>query len=227
MKNKYWIGSGVAALTLIVLVGGFVYWNHSKNSEKVSFGAGTENISSVDPNSAQAGSASSLTPQNSSAQNLGQISQTGSVSNTALGGSTPSQSSSSSSSSSSGIDPSKFAEYDKYKEGNQALFGEVQAGTGATLGNGQTATVVYKGWLTNGQMFDQSKTGSDGKLQPFQFKVGSGQVIAGWDQGLTGMKVGGARLVIVPPAVGYGASGQGPIPGNSVLVFLVQLVDVK
>lgn len=226
---------GVVALLIIVVAGGLIYRAYSKNNEKVSFGAASlheddsQQVGARANNqysAAQSQSSLGVSSNSSSARNLGQISQSGSLTGSPLGGSTPTQSKNSSSGSQT-IDPSTFVAYEKYKNENQALFGDIVAGTGTTLGNNQTATVVYRGWLTNGQLFDESKTGSDGKLQAFQFKVGSGQVIRGWDQGLTGMKVGGARLVIVPPAVGYGASGQGPIPGNSVLVFQVQLVGVE
>jgi len=101
------------------------------------------------------------------------------------------------------------------------------------VGSGKEATqnkkvaVVYKGWLTNGQLFDQSKTNQQGVLEPIVFTLGGGQVIMGWEQGIAGMKVGGKRRLIVPPSAGYGASAQGQIPANSVLVFDVELVDAE
>lgn len=125
------------------------------------------------------------------------------------------------------IDPTTFAQYDKYKDAQSASYIDLQKGTGDTVSEGKTAVVVYRGWLTNGTLFDESKTGSDGKLQAFSFVLGQHQVITGWEQAVNGMKVGGVRLLIVPPAAGYGATGQGPIPGNSVLVFQVQLVQVQ
>lgn len=135
--------------------------------------------------------------------------------------------SSGSSSSNSPFDPTTFAQYDKYKDGTSGLFGDAVKGDGAELTEGKKAAVYYKGWLTNGNLFDQSRPGSDGKLQPFIFTLGEHKVIAGWEQALTGMKVGGVRLVIVPPSVGYGANGQSSIPPNSVLVFQVQLAAVQ
>ena len=104
---------------------------------------------------------------------------------------------------------------------------DLQTGDGAALSNGQKAAVYYKGWLTNGQLFDQSQKGSDGNLQPFVFTLGQHQVIAGWEDALEGMKVGGVRLLIIPPSVGYGATGQGSIPPNAVLIFQVQLGAVQ
>lgn len=125
------------------------------------------------------------------------------------------------------FDPATFAQYEKHKDEKVALFGEVQIGTGDELTAGKKAAVYYKGWLTDGQLFDGSRPGKDGKLEPFVFEMGAHQVIPGWEQGLIGMKVGGIRLVIIPPVVGYGESGQGPIPGNAVLVFQVQLAAVQ
>lgn len=123
--------------------------------------------------------------------------------------------------------PSSFAEYDKYKNNESALFGDIKIGNGPTLDAGKKAAVYYKGWLTNGALFDQSGTGSDGKAQAFVFTEGAHQVIPGWEQGVLGMKVGGSRLIIVPPAVGYGDQARGSIPPNSVLVFKVQLTAIQ
>ncbi len=95
-------------------------------------------------------------------------------------------------------------------------FRDVPPGTGATVGAGSTITVPYTGWLTNGKQFDTNSN--------LQFRLGTGQVIQGWDEGLQGMKVGGTRLLVIPPALGYGSSGSGSIPGNAWLVFRVQLL---
>ncbi len=94
-------------------------------------------------------------------------------------------------------------------------------GTGAEAKAGDMITVNYTGKLDNGTVFDTSV----GKA-PFQFTLGSGQVIPGWDQGLMGMKVGGKRLLIIPPSLAYGSQTYGPIPGNSTLIFEVELVKV-
>lgn len=125
------------------------------------------------------------------------------------------------------FDPKSFLQYDKYKSDKTALFADAQMGDGATLESGKKAVVYYRGWLTNGTLFDQSRADASGKLQTFSFTAGAHQVITGWEQGLIGMKVGGVRLLIVPPVVGYGAAGQGSIPPNSVLIFQVQLADVQ
>ncbi|MGH7653637.1 MAG: FKBP-type peptidyl-prolyl cis-trans isomerase [Gemmatimonadaceae bacterium] len=95
------------------------------------------------------------------------------------------------------------------------------AGTGASPVPQAQVTVNYTGYLTNGSVFDTSV----GKT-PFKFTFGVGQVIAGWDEGLLGMKVGGTRTLVIPPSLGYGANANGPIPANSILVFTVTLVSV-
>jgi peptidylprolyl isomerase/FKBP-type peptidyl-prolyl cis-trans isomerase FkpA len=96
-----------------------------------------------------------------------------------------------------------------------------QQGTGAAAAPGDTLSVNYTGKLQDGTIFDTSI----GRA-PFSFVLGAGQVIQGWDQGLVGMKVGGKRLLIIPPSLGYGAQAMGPIPANSTLVFEVDLLSV-
>jgi len=95
-------------------------------------------------------------------------------------------------------------------------------GTGATAMLGDIITVNYTGKLQNGTVFDTSIGRG-----PFQFILGAGQVIPGWEQGIQGMKVGGKRLLIVPPHLAYGSDAYGPIPSNSTLVFEVTLVSVS
>ena len=99
-----------------------------------------------------------------------------------------------------------------------------QVGTGAVATAGKTAVVHYTGWLLDGTKFDSSRD----RNQPFSFPLGAGQVIKGWDEGVVGMKVGGKRTLIVPPALGYGARGAGGvIPPNATLKFEVELLDVR
>ena len=108
---------------------------------------------------------------------------------------------------------------------------ELKAGTGAEATSGQTVTVHYTGWLYNpvnpenkGKKFDSSRDRND----PFAFTLGARQVIAGWDQGVAGMKVGEHRRLVIPPDMGYGARGAGGvIPPNATLVFDVELLDTK
>ncbi|HVU80333.1 MAG TPA: FKBP-type peptidyl-prolyl cis-trans isomerase [Candidatus Paceibacterota bacterium] len=103
----------------------------------------------------------------------------------------------------------------------QLIVQDEVVGTGAEARPGDTLLVNYTGKLDDGTVFDTSV----GRT-PYPFVLGAGSVIQGWDQGLQGMKVGGKRLLIVPPALGYGAAGNGPIPPNATLVFEVELVGV-
>jgi FKBP-type peptidyl-prolyl cis-trans isomerase len=102
---------------------------------------------------------------------------------------------------------------------------DIKVGTGAEAMAGKKVGVHYTGWLqSNGQKFDSSLD----RNQPFEFQLGAGQVIQGWDQGVAGMKVGGKRKLTIPPQLGYGAAGAGGvIPPNATLIFDVELLDVK
>ena len=97
-------------------------------------------------------------------------------------------------------------------------------GTGRQAELGDTATVHYTGWLANGTKFDSSLD----RKEPFSFRLGAGQVIRGWDEGVMGMKVGGKRKLIIPPQLGYGARGAGNvIPPNATLTFEVELLGLR
>jgi FKBP-type peptidyl-prolyl cis-trans isomerase FkpA len=106
---------------------------------------------------------------------------------------------------------------------------DLASGNGAEITSGQTALVHYTGWLfdaaapeNKGKQFDSSVGG-----EPFEFPLGAGRVIAGWDQGVVGMKVGGKRRLVIPPVMGYGERGAGGvIPPNATLVFDVELVEI-
>jgi FKBP-type peptidyl-prolyl cis-trans isomerase FkpA len=100
---------------------------------------------------------------------------------------------------------------------------EITPGTGVTAVPGKKVKVQYTGWLTSGKKFESSV----GKA-PFQFKLGAGQVIKGWDEGVEGMQVGGKRQLRIPPELGYGARGvPGAIPPYATLIFDVELLDVS
>jgi FKBP-type peptidyl-prolyl cis-trans isomerase len=97
-------------------------------------------------------------------------------------------------------------------------------GTGAEAKPGNKVSVHYTGWLTDGKEFDSSKKAG----RPFQFQLGAGQVIQGWERGVAGMKVGGKRKLTVPPQMGYGERGAGGvIPPNATLVFEIELLNVE
>lgn len=99
-----------------------------------------------------------------------------------------------------------------------------QPGTGATAQAGQTVSVHYTGWLTDGKKFDSSRD----RGEPLEFALGKGEVIQGWDEGVAGMKIGEKRTLVVPPALGYGDQGAGGvIPPNATLVFKVELLGVR
>jgi ketosteroid isomerase-like protein len=100
---------------------------------------------------------------------------------------------------------------------------DIVAGTGASPQPGQEVAVHYTGTLDNGTKFDSSLD----RGEPIRFKIGVGQVIRGWDEGLMTMKVGGKRKLVIPPQLGYGARRMGPIPPNSTLVFDVELLSVQ
>ena len=103
-------------------------------------------------------------------------------------------------------------------------FIDIQEGTGASPQQGQTIAVHYTGWLEDGTKFDSSLD----RGQPIEFALGTGRVIAGWDEGLATMKVGGKRRLIIPPDLAYGPSGRPPvIPPNATLTFDVELLAIR
>lgn len=235
-KNKKLIIGGVAACLLLVGgVAAFFVLHKPAQQQQLSLlsdssdgGTTTNAVSGSDGQaiplnqtpSADNTKNSGLSVSNSTASNgLGQTNQKQSAQGTSQN--------SGSSNGSNPFDTSTFGQYEKYKTGTSALFGDAIKGDGTELTEGKKAAVYYRGWLTNGTLFDESRKGNDGNLQPFVFQLGAHQVIPGWEQALAGMKVGGVRLVIVPPAVGYGANAQGSIPANSVLIFQVQLAAVQ
>jgi FKBP-type peptidyl-prolyl cis-trans isomerase len=117
-----------------------------------------------------------------------------------------------------GIDLATFT-----RNSNGLYFKELVVGPGAIAQDAQQVGVYYKGQRVNAAIFDQRQA----PQAPFTFRIGSGQVVAGFDQGVRGMRVGGKRQVIIPPALGYGSQGSGPIPPNSILIFTLDLASVQ
>jgi len=114
---------------------------------------------------------------------------------------------------------------DGVKTASGLQYWDIRVGTGALAKSGDKVKVHYTGWLTTGKKFDSSVDANS----PFDFTIGAGDVIKGWDEGVAGMKVGGKRQLRIPPELGYGASGTpgGPIPANATLIFDIQLLAVK
>jgi len=112
---------------------------------------------------------------------------------------------------------------DGVKTASGLQYWDIKAGAGVVAKEGSHVTVHYTGWLTTGKKFDSSVDAH----QPFDFTIAQGDVIKGWDEGVAGMKVGGKRQLRIPPELGYGASGSGPIPPNATLIFDIQLLAVK
>jgi FKBP-type peptidyl-prolyl cis-trans isomerase len=107
---------------------------------------------------------------------------------------------------------------------SELIIEDLVVGNGATAQAGQSVVVHYTGWLTSGQKFDSSVDRND----PFDFRLGAGQVIPGWDQGVAGMQVGGKRKLTIPPNLAYGSRGAGGvIPPNATLVFEVELLAIR
>jgi FKBP-type peptidyl-prolyl cis-trans isomerase len=100
---------------------------------------------------------------------------------------------------------------------------DTKVGTGAEAVPGRRVTVHYTGTLMDGSKFDSSRD----RNEPFEFRLGAGEVIPGWDKGVEGMKVGGERHLTIPPGMAYGSRGTGPIPPNAALQFDIELLDVR
>lgn len=114
-----------------------------------------------------------------------------------------------------GIDVTQFT-----KASDDVLYRDLTVGTGAEAASGSTIRVHYTGWLPSGTQFETSVGGN-----PYQFVLGTGAVIPGWDQGIVGMRVGGKRRLLIGSAAGYGRTGSGPIPPNTTMIFDVEVVS--
>jgi FKBP-type peptidyl-prolyl cis-trans isomerase len=105
---------------------------------------------------------------------------------------------------------------------NGAYYRDIVVGSGPAIASGDSIAVNYTGWLSDGTKFDASISGT-----PLEFRFGVGRVIPGMDETLVGARVGGQRQLIIPPSLAYGPYGAGPIPGNTVIVFKVEIVAVR
>ena len=103
------------------------------------------------------------------------------------------------------------------------LYRDLTPGTGEPVGPGKLVAIHYAGTLPDGTPFDANGPADP----PYEFRLGAGEVVPGFDEAVTGMKVGGKRQVVIPPSLGYGARANGPIPANSVLVFTIDLVSAR
>jgi len=123
--------------------------------------------------------------------------------------------------------PEKKSESKMTKTPSGLQYEDTKVGTGASPQKGQTCVMHYTGWLwengAKGSKFDSSVD----RGKPFEFPLGQGRVIKGWDEGVATMKVGGKRRLIVPAGLGYGDRGTGPIPGGATLIFDVELLEVR
>ena len=120
--------------------------------------------------------------------------------------------------------PQAPAQGSVYEDVTELKIEDTEEGTGVEAKSGDTVSVHYSGFLTDGSPFDSSLASG----QPFEFTLGAGEVISGWDQGVAGMKVGGKRLLTIPPDMAYGDQGAGGvIPPGATLVFEVELLEIK
>ena len=111
-----------------------------------------------------------------------------------------------------GIDLANFT-----RTASGLYYEDVAMGTGEPAAAGQSVRVAYTGWLTSGAQFDSGE---------FPFLLGAGQVVPGFDEGVTGMRVGGIRRIIIPPELGYGNQGSGPVPPNAIMIFRIELKSI-
>ena len=120
--------------------------------------------------------------------------------------------------------PQDVDEGDYAETENGVKYFDFELGDGTEVEEGQQVSVHYTGWLEDGTMFDSSLING----QPLTLALGAGQVIAGWEEGLVGMKVGGQRQLVIPPELAYGADGAGGvIPPNAILIFEIEVVEAQ
>ena len=229
LKNNLTLIIIVIIAILLLMVASFFVWRTFIYKETVvqqNTVSGNNTVQPLNPTNTESISLNSnKTPSDPNAISVKEPSN---ISASLGSGQKQNNSSSSSSNSSQNIPgPETFGAFEQYKDSQSVMYQDLQAGTGAEVTADSQVAVLYKGYLTSGALFDQSRAGNDGKLQPFIFSPAAGQVIAGFAQGVMGTKVGSVRRVIIPPTLGYGAEAQNGIPANSVLVFDIQVISVQ
>ncbi len=228
LKNKKILIGSVVAVIVIAGVGIGAWLQFGKDAD-VSASTTTEvagAVSNLNPQQSQSDTIS-LTPKPAEQKDPNALSVSNSQSTSTNLGSGTRQQTTQSNGSNSSTSSQDFSQFEQYKDKNEVYFGEVVTGTGTEAVKDKQLAVTYKGYLTNGQIFDQSRATSNGQLQPLLFTLGAGQLIPGFEQGVAGMKVGGTRRVIIPPSLGYGDKAQNGIPANSVLVFDITLTAAQ
>ncbi len=225
LKNQKWTIAIVVGAVLIVGASAYFGWKiKAKDDATVAANTEVAGAMSLNPNAVQSETIS-LQPKPAEPKDPNALSVNDSSNTSANLGSGSRQQVSTSGSNASSANQD-FSQYEQYKDKNEVFFGEIKAGTGAEAVKDKQLAVTYKGYLTNGQVFDQSRV-NNGQLQPLLFTLGAGQLIPGFEQGVAGMKVGGTRRIIIPPSLGYGDKAQGGIPANSVLVFDITLTAAQ
>jgi len=237
MRKNIVIGIVVSSIMVVGIgVGGTIVYlnkyaaNSSSQNQSLLTSSGDGALANgVSLNSGQQLDAIPLNSQSQSSSNTGGLSVTsGQDAGGTLQGDTNTQSQSQTPTSSNAPSnqapgPESFSQYDQYKSSENALFGDIHLGSGTVVSAGSKVSISYKGWLTDGKLFDESRPDL-----PLNFTVGNHEVVVGFEEGIVGMKVGGSRRIIIPPAVGYGSTGKsGIIPPNAVLVFDVTLVAAQ
>jgi hypothetical protein len=220
MKKAVWFSVGLVSVIAITAVGGWYWWQGQQAPEARSSSGGSVSLGeTVD---APANNEQAL---EMSGQTLTQSAGSGGSSGTGgSGGSNGSSTAPSETPASATLPgPAQFGQYEQYKQAESPLFIDIEAGTGKAVGAGSVVTVDYRGWLTDGKLFDESYS----RNEKFSFRVGDHRVISGWEMGTMGMKEGGKRRLIIPPAFGYKNQAQGDIPANSVLIFDIWVHEVK
>ena len=222
MKQRILITMGVCILVASLGIG--LIFAYQRKNEIKPVSDNVTNSTSQSSTSSDGISVSNASPENG-------INQAGS-SEDDLSNTSSTTSNDSSSEIAEMTNPSTFSKYDTptYEDASQAFYANLQTGTGTELSKaGQKAIISYKGWLTNGTLFDETQVNAKGQSEAYEFtfEASPEQVIPGFDEGLSGMKVGGTRLLIVPPTAGYGSTTHDSIPANSVLIFEVTLDEIQ